>query len=202
MEEAERQDVPSVAELTHIALQKRGLSSLGRFFGEAARSLTSLDLSRNKIAVLDGFQALVSLKSLSLYFNHVAELGEATRLRDNRSLTSLDMRLNSVTRLDGYRDRMLINLRGLTMLDKRAVSDRERAMAVARGEIAAQDAPPSRDAAVATQAAVQENGASLIGMMNDALLRAGQRGAAEASRAEAKLAAGAGGSALNANAAA
>jgi hypothetical protein len=202
LEEAERQDVPSAAELTHVALQKRGLSSLGRGFGAAAHSLTSLDLSRNKIAVLDGFQALVSLKSLSLYFNHVAELSEATRLRDNRSLATLDMRLNSVTRLDGYRDRMLIELRGLTMLDKRAVSERERAMAVARAETAAPDVPPSRDAAVATQAAVQESGASLIGMMNDALLRAGQRGAAAAPWGEAKLAAGAGGSVLDGNAAA
>jgi hypothetical protein len=188
----ERQDLHSLAELTTVVLQKRGLITLGRGLGIAARSITSLDLSRNKIAVLDGFSSLVALKSLSLYFNHVADLSEALRLRDNRGLVKLDLRLNSVTRLESYRDQMVVELPALEMLDKQVVNHRARTMATARikaaEESAAATALPGATAGAAASASAsssssqgrggsallptQENDATLRSLMNDALMRA------------------------------
>ena len=67
---------------------------LGSAFARFA-SLTSLDVSRNRLATLEGLEGLGSLVRLNVYYNLVADFAHLGALTKNKCLADLDFRLVS-----------------------------------------------------------------------------------------------------------
>ena len=101
----------------------------------AGRSLIELDLSQRAHAPLRGLAAgigegrettLLSLISLSLYYNRIVYLEEVKHLVTLRKLQRLDLRLNPLTRDEAYRSYVVFHIPSLQELDERSVRPAER----------------------------------------------------------------------------
>lgn len=97
------EDVPA-SSVVGLDISRRALSDARQWLSADLSALETLDASRNEMSSLRGFEALLSLRALNLYFNRIAGLGELLRLRGAaRTMRSIDLRLNPVAREEGYR---------------------------------------------------------------------------------------------------
>eukprot|EP00057_Strongylocentrotus_purpuratus_P011389 XP_011665863.1 PREDICTED: centrosomal protein of 72 kDa [Strongylocentrotus purpuratus] len=106
------------------------IGSLGNALSSFTR-LKQIDLSRNSLQSLQGFQQLKVLEKLNLYYNNISSLQELNRLRHNTSLQEIDLRLNPVTKNEpDYRLHLVHMLPNLRKLDDRSVRESERKSAL------------------------------------------------------------------------
>ncbi|CAM9460846.1 unnamed protein product [Chrysoparadoxa australica] len=120
-----RENMGQKRELKKLSLAREGISTLGGDSLRGFSSLTSLDLSRNRLDSLKGLEDLMQLRELNLFHNCLSDQAEIGRLTCLKVLSILDLRLNPLTRVRGCRRKVIRALPQLERLDERVVMQDE-----------------------------------------------------------------------------
>ncbi len=117
---------------------------------------TSIDVSGNQIATLDGLEAarasLSGVKTLNLSENAIESLDELTKLAGLKSLVSCDLSGNPCADADEFRVEVVLRAPGLATVSGEPVTDEERAAAKELKAARAEEARLAAEAAAAAEA--------------------------------------------------
>ena len=117
---------------------------------------TSIDVSGNQIATLDGLDAarvsLSGVKTLNLSGNAIESLDELAKLAGLKSLVSCDLSDNPCADADEFRTEVLLRAPGLATISGEPVTDEERAAANELKAARAEEARLAAEAAAAAEA--------------------------------------------------